>query len=480
MSGRTSAALLHRGSADVRSQALLNLLGNLSELEQSLHEATLPEFSSVLRQKPVLLIQPNLFEEDDLLLRQEKEGRQGTQFRARSLTPTAMRHAKPRFALRHPGMLKHPTWRVSRPIRRQSTRADSHITIPRWPGTSPSHLHPSTKHLSKILQRTGSLDKYKPEIVHQSIKIKAVKDDLHACEIRNAKQEIYTQKLQRTLEEVQTKARRYEWRQRARDIMEGKKRWTGVLYYMNTVRWWHDKFVRRRVMSIQALHARSQAVLKFLLVMTISVGKIAAKVKEMRRKKAYQELKRLIPYVRRWKARWLRARREHITEFIEDSLCKNTIYKLIVTWKTKVMWAQRAVKHWLQRRKAQKILQLLMWCRVERALRTVKQLDTPPLAVKMMLITELMRSRMKDYVEKVGKWNKTCREIADSYAERRLETLLEEQMSVMRLPQKPRLPVIFTRDEVFFLMSQAEKKKSRWLRLAKGSRHSPYRLSDDL
>lgn len=225
---------------------------------------------------------------------------------------------------------------------------------------------------------------------------------------------------------------------------------------------------------------RSQAILKFLLVMAISVGKIAAKVRKRRTERAFKELQRLVPFVQRWKDRWLKSRRERVVQFIEDSLCQDVIYKLIVTWKSRVVSIQRLIKRWLQRRKAQKTLQLLMWNRVERALRTTKQTEVPPLAVKLMLISDLLKEKLKDYVALVRQWQANCERIAEIYAQKRLETLLEEQISVLRLPSKPHFPVLISREEVLVLMVQADKKKSRWSRLAKGYRRQLPRGSEEM
>ena len=213
--------------------------------------------------------------------------------------------------------------------------------------------------------------------------------------------------------------------------------------------------------------------------MAISVGKIAMKVKRRRTALAFKELQRLVPFVRRWKARWLQIRRDRVTQFIEDSLCQDVIYKLIVTWKSRVVNIQRLIRRWLQRRRAQKTLHLLSWNRVERVIRPSKPAEIPPLAVKMLLISDLLRCKMKEYVHLVSQWKVDCERMAALYAQRRLETLFEDQISVLRLPQKPRFPVLFSREEVLGLMAQADKKKSRWSRLAKDSRRHGLRGSGE-
>lgn len=213
--------------------------------------------------------------------------------------------------------------------------------------------------------------------------------------------------------------------------------------------------------------------------MAISVGKIAATVKKRRAARAFKELQRLLPFVRRWKVRWLQARRERVTQFIEDSLCQDVIYKLIVAWKSKIVSAQRLIRRWLQRRRAQKTLQLLSWNRTERGFKP-KQSEIPPLAVKMLLISDLLRCKMKEYVRLVSQWKAECEEITAVYTQKRLETLFEDQISVLRLPPKPRFPALFSRDEVLGLMVQADKKKSRWSRLAKDSRRPVFRDSEGM
>lgn len=242
MSAKT-ALTQSRGSIEVRSQALSQLLGSLNTLEQSLHEATLPEFTSVIKQKTGLIVAPNLYEEEDWLLKQAQE----TLPRPRSLTPTAMKADQSLGGFgKLPRHIHRPTWRPVR-VRKHAQTPDPKVSIPRWPGLETGFLCSSALSLSKILQRTGSLEKYKPAVAQQSLKAKAVREDLHACEIRLAKQEKYQQKQHRQLEELQARVRKYEWRQRTQEIMQGKKRWVGIFCYITSVRLWSVKQVRRKV-----------------------------------------------------------------------------------------------------------------------------------------------------------------------------------------------------------------------------------------
>lgn len=240
-----------RGSIEVRSQALSQLLGSLSTLEQSLHEATLPEFTSVIKPKTGFIVAPNLYEEEDWLLRQAQDTLLPGPARPRSLTPTAMKADRLLGSFsKLPRNLHRPMWRAARATRKHAETPDPKVSIPRWPGLDTGFLCHSTLSLSKILQRTGSLEKYKPAVAQQSLKAKAVREDLHACEIRQAKQELYQQKQHRQLEELQARVRKYEWRQRTQEIMQGKKRWIGIFAYITSVRLWSVKQVRRKVASI--------------------------------------------------------------------------------------------------------------------------------------------------------------------------------------------------------------------------------------
>lgn len=240
-----------RGSVELRTQALSQLLGNLSVLEHSLHESTLPEFTSVIRPKASIIVKPNLFEEEEWLLKQQETVLMPIgPPRARSLTPTTMKGDKLMSSFsKLPRNGNRPMWRASHAHRKHTETPDPKVDIPRWPGVATGFPCQSSLNLHKILQRTGSLEKYKPAAAHQSLKAKAVKEDLHACEIRLAKQEMYHQRQHRQLEELQAKVRRYEWRQRTEEIMQGKKKWIGILYYITSVRVWSLKQVKRKVKS---------------------------------------------------------------------------------------------------------------------------------------------------------------------------------------------------------------------------------------
>jgi nitrate reductase gamma subunit len=107
--------------------------------------------------------------------------------------------------------------------------------------------------------------------------------------------------------EIEAKQRRFEWRMRPAEISKGKGMWCGLMCALGLMEKWNQRYVMRK-----KLHKRSQKVLKFLLLMAITVGKICRILRKKRRNVAFAVLKKLIPFVYRWHSQFRRRIREKV------------------------------------------------------------------------------------------------------------------------------------------------------------------------
>lgn len=459
---------LNRSSTEIRSSVLDSLLLDLKSLARSVHQAVLPEFCSVLKQRPELLVDPRIFL-DDLpedpvkalpLLKARAStpsGRAGrslpqpTGFSAKSPFPSSKKQE-----MLSPSTEQHKKTAV-RSISEASVKAKRRLHLQELAAEQ------QKMQLIRILEQTGALDRYKPDNIRLQLRQKAVREDFRANVVRLTKLEICQSRKNKHMETLQDKLRRYDWRQRAGDISQGKQIWTGILAFLSILRIMHAKLVKRR-----DLHLRSKRILTFLLMMAITVGKIQVKVKRKRYKQAFSVIRRIAPFLMRWRRRHGVRMRERIAEFLENSLSQDVFYKIIASWKARILSIQRIMRNWLSRRRAHKVLLALQWAKMEAnlAVKAGKPLETPPNTVKLLLISDFLKEKLKIHLFDLENWRAKCDSILLDHKNLRYE-LLDEPIKTPKLPQRPEFSTLLAKEELMHLMARANKKKSRWDRMVK-------------
>lgn len=464
---------LNRSKTGLRTSVLDTLLLNLKTLALSVHQEVLPEFSSVLKTRPEPLIDPRIFLDEwpedpvqALPLLKPRASTPGGRLRAgrapfqvpgkgtkvslsritekpRKLSPTPGPDPQKTTVMRSPS---EPMSKAQRRIRLQELAAEQ-----------------QRAQLLRILEQTGTLDRYKPDYIRQQLREKAARDDFRAVIVRLAKLEICNSRKSKHMEVLQDKLRRHDWRQRAGEISQGKRIWTGLVVYFGTMEIILEKLERRK-----ELHVRSKGILKFLLIMAITVGKIQVKVKRKRYKHAFSVIHRIAPFLMRWRRRHQVKMRERIAVFVETSLSQDVFYKIIASWKARLLCIQRIIRNWIWRRRAHKALLAAQWSRIETLLASKggKPLDIPPISVKLLLISDLLKEKIKSHLFDLENWRSKCDSILTEHKNLQYE-LLDEPLKSPKLPQKPKFPTLLAKAEIMQLMAKAEKKKSRWGRITK-------------
>ena len=194
------------------------------------------------------------------------------------------------------------------------------------------------KHINlRIQDYAKDLEKYRPEAKLLAIKQKFATEETRRSISRATKFEIDLANRRKREEDLEVKLRRFEWRMKSDEISAGKVKWTRVVCAIGTLKIMIQKFKVRKVKIRQSLHYRSEGVLKFLLLMAISVGKICRIVKQKRRKSALRTLKRMVPLAMRWMKFHKLKMSEKIVETIENCLSKDAMIQMIAAWKSKVI-----------------------------------------------------------------------------------------------------------------------------------------------
>ena len=149
-------------------------------------------------------------------------------------------------------------------------------------------------------------------------------------------------------------------------------------------------------------------------------------------------------------------------------------YKIIVNWKRKVGIVQNAVRRWLERRRAFKLLLLQNWVVFEGKImqKLGKTGEVSPDSVKILLINDLLKRKIRAYLDEFEYWKSQCDSIVYRFETLQYE-VFEESVPLPSLPEKPKFPTLLTFDEVTELITKADKKRSRWTRIAKETRPPP-------
>jgi len=235
----------------------------------------------------------------------------------------------------------------------------------------------------------------------------------------------------------------------------------------------------RRYLERKKLHKRSQKVLKFLLLMAISVGRICTILRKKRRNRAFVVLRKIVPFLARWRQNVRKKLVEKVAISLENCTALDTIYRLIATWKRKVVSIQRHIRQWLMQRRLHKQLIVKQWERSEVPSQTVKNHKTAgyvikeirsetvvPETVKYLLAGDLLKEKIKVFLGRLQEWKSLCR---DMKLEHRLQQEDDPltQLPELKLPAAPRFSVNVTDTEMRELQQTAEKKRVRWDRMAK-------------
>lgn len=215
---------------------------------------------------------------------------------------------------------------------------------PRFP--SPPVYHPCVRQLSPedhqqllhgLRLYRQSLSQYTPQERLKSLRLRFTQASTRLSISKAAHIEIENARKRRFEADMEIKLRRFRWRQCPEEVTKGKKMWVGVAIALGVVEQWRRKGGQRRVSASQELHIRSQRTLMLFLAASRICGKTLRKAKQMRYSRLFKSLQPLKPYIRRWKSTRRHRFVELITDFLENSISRDVIYRLVTVWKQRVL-----------------------------------------------------------------------------------------------------------------------------------------------
>ena len=315
---------------------------------------------------------------------------------------------------------------------------------------------------ARTRKHISAIDDFKPHNFRLKIQEKALKEEFRMNVTKLARKEIEEQEKKRHLEDLKEKFRRHEWRLRGLEISACKRRWSALFFYISSVTFWAHKQVWRK-----QLHLRSQKVLKFLLLVSLAIGKITHTLRKRRIHRAMMVLRKLAPIVGKWLKKRKETMREKIAETVERSLSNAVFYQIIASWKRRIVQIQRSVKRWLVRRGVLKRFLLEQWNSQEPQIRRVA--EGVPEPVKVHYLNSFFKAKLQEHLMDLENWRARC-EIVQEHYQKLLYESLDDPPPKPIMPKKPFLSIVLTAEDVSGLTAKAEKKKYHWQRIVKATR----------
>jgi len=192
--------------------------------------------------------------------------------------------------------------------------------------------------LSGLRLYRQSLSQYSPQERLKSLQQRSTQVSTRISINKAARTEIEHARKRHFQAEMEVKQRRFRWRQFPKEICAGKRLWAGLAVALGVVECWTRKSQARRVGDRQELHIRSQRTLMLFLATARLCGKALRKTKEMRFSRLLKGLRPLRPYICRWKANRRHKSLELVTDFLENSISRDVIYRLVTVWKQRVLF----------------------------------------------------------------------------------------------------------------------------------------------
>lgn len=231
-----------------------------------------------------------------------------------------------------------------KPETSQTPLVASFETAPRFPVTFQERIatyRPHVRQLSsgerkevalRIQTNIAAIKRYTPDERLKTLREKATMEETRLSLTRSFRTELASLTHRKREEDLQTKLRRFQWRMNPTAISKGKRHWAGLLCGLSVMSKWQSRFIHRKI-----LHLRSEKILKFLVVMCLSIGRIRILVSRNRRKKAFATLRKLVPFLAHWRRKHRKELVERVADTLETACSQQTIYRLIGLWKRRVV-----------------------------------------------------------------------------------------------------------------------------------------------
>jgi hypothetical protein len=286
------------------------------------------------------------------------------------------------------------------------------------------------------LRSNRDLSLYKPqaklEKLQRRAKLMAIREQI----TKDAKEAMDTHELEHRLQRIHMKESKLELRLRKDEVQVISRAWftciavTGLAFNSYKI-----------ALNRKHLHIRSDKVLKFFLIMAITVGKLRLKLRRFRAKAAFVKLQPMRRHITRWIAKHKTRFARLITDNIENSMTRNMLTRLMFEWRSRLLKLQRGMLYCLLCKKVLYKMLVKQW----EALPNARK-EPVPAAIKVIFIRQAIKDRLQVHNQSMSLWRAP------------LIPLKKKQ----GVPSKPAVNVKFTREELLLLDANARLRSNRW------------------
>jgi hypothetical protein len=286
------------------------------------------------------------------------------------------------------------------------------------------------------LKSNRNLSLYKPqaklEKLQRRAKLMAIREQI----TKDVKEALDTHELEHRLHKIHMKENKLELRLRKHEVKEISRVWYSFIVVTGLA------FSSYKIaLNRKHLHIRSSKVLKFLLVMAITVGKLRLRLRRFRAKGALVKLQPMRRYATRWVVRRKTSFAHLITDNLEHSLTRNMLTRLMFDWRSRLLRLQRGMLYCLLCKRVLYKMLVKQWEALPKARK-----EPVPAAIKVIFIRQAMKDRLKVHNQQVAMWS----------------TALIAHQKSQAAPPKPAVTAKFTREELVLLDASARLRSNRW------------------
>jgi hypothetical protein len=336
---------------------------------------------------------------------------------------------------------------------RQSVSTSFALKVPRLKPARSIESEVKFAYVASLIEQSEAVSRLKPkrkllltsEERSLMLKQKSIQLETQIQVCRSTKQALLESQVLRRSMALESKFRRFEMRCQSELVLKISRSWASMLVAVGALTVHLKKGTNYKVLPRQRLKARAYKNTRFLMHVSIFLGKLLLQ----RRRKAIRsnaiKLQRLLKPVRHWLAVRRVVLAGRMANSIEYSLTNNMIFMMMVRWRQHIVFIQSQVRCFLTFRRHVYSLQLKRLREVEvtsvKGKRRTESQSLIPEGVKLYFLRKELRGKFLKQLEALKHYKLVWQEVTQYNAVIRAESDFTNRSSLLLLPQ-PIRPVL--------------------------------------
>ncbi|CAG9319409.1 unnamed protein product [Blepharisma stoltei] len=329
------------------------------------------------------------------------------------------------------------------------------------------------KEAERRIKTSRDLSMHVPVAKKEQLKEKAQKRLIESQLHKRTKELIALAKHETQENKLKEKFTRFELRQNRRDYEKIKRSWITLLAVFGNLGLWNRIYQKHTYLKLKVLY-----LIELLKSMSIAIGKFRIKLRKFRSQRALLKISNImILLVRKWKEKRKKKFNKALIGWIDWYMCCTTMYAMMKSWKSKIIYIQRKIRSLSQIYSARLQALNLQWSKLEKI--TKKSIGEMSPAVKVKIPELIKTYYLKPFLTKILKEHATKTVYYYQYMKEKEEILIIEKhsMQIERAltghkinfrdikPQKPKFQLFNYKSEIKSLIKAAINNKRNWYKI---------------